>query len=186
LETGAWCVVETGTCESEQVAASLIYGQVKKSYRKRKLVRVTHVMRLGTEDADPRRLTRNGLLRPAEHRVYRAGQSDHSAWKSRVGSSNLGQVPTGSTAAGSPGVVAGLLPRMSRPVLRAASEAGATARTRWQASGTTLSAAYPSYGSRKDSSTMDDTGGTRLPLAASIRLRATEGGGCRVMSRLDG
>ncbi len=34
-----------------QVAASLIYGQVKKCYRRRKLVRVTHVMRLGTEDA---------------------------------------------------------------------------------------------------------------------------------------
>jgi len=34
-----------------QVAARLIYGQVKKSYRRRKLVRVTHVMRLGTEDA---------------------------------------------------------------------------------------------------------------------------------------
>jgi IS1 family transposase len=32
-----------------QVAASLIYGQVKKSYRCRKLVKVTHVMRLGTE-----------------------------------------------------------------------------------------------------------------------------------------
>ena len=34
-----------------QVAASLIYGQVKKCYRRRKLVGVTHVMRLGTEDA---------------------------------------------------------------------------------------------------------------------------------------
>src|SRR5712692_3457156 len=34
-----------------QVAAGLIYGQVKKSYRRRKLVRVTHVMRLGTEVA---------------------------------------------------------------------------------------------------------------------------------------
>jgi IS1 family transposase len=34
-----------------QVAAELIYGQVKKCYRRRKLVRVTHVMRLGTEDA---------------------------------------------------------------------------------------------------------------------------------------
>jgi IS1 family transposase len=34
-----------------QVAASLIYGQVKKSYRRRKLVRVTHVMRLGTQEA---------------------------------------------------------------------------------------------------------------------------------------
>jgi IS1 family transposase len=34
-----------------QVAAKLIYGQVKKSYRRRKLVRVTPVMRLGTEEA---------------------------------------------------------------------------------------------------------------------------------------
>jgi IS1 family transposase len=33
-----------------QVAAGLIYGQVRKSYRRRKLVRVSHVMRLGTED----------------------------------------------------------------------------------------------------------------------------------------
>jgi hypothetical protein len=32
-----------------QVAAGLIYGQVKKCYRRRKLVRVTHVMRLGAQ-----------------------------------------------------------------------------------------------------------------------------------------
>ena len=34
-----------------QVEPGLIYGQVKKNYRRRKLVGVTHVMRLGTEDA---------------------------------------------------------------------------------------------------------------------------------------
>ncbi len=34
-----------------QVAAGLIYGQVKKSYQRRKLIRVTPVMRLGTEEA---------------------------------------------------------------------------------------------------------------------------------------
>ena len=34
-----------------QVAAGLIYGQVKKSYRRRKLVCVSYVMRLGTEEA---------------------------------------------------------------------------------------------------------------------------------------
>jgi len=33
------------------VEPPLIYGQVKKCYRRRRLVRVTHVMRLGTEDA---------------------------------------------------------------------------------------------------------------------------------------
>jgi hypothetical protein len=41
--------VEGGTCESRQVATGLTYGQVKQSYRRRKLVRVTHVMRLGTQ-----------------------------------------------------------------------------------------------------------------------------------------
>jgi IS1 family transposase len=34
-----------------QVEPGLIYGQVKKCYRRRKLMRVMHVMRLGTEDA---------------------------------------------------------------------------------------------------------------------------------------
>ncbi len=34
-----------------QVAAGLIYGQVKKSYRRRKLMQVTPVMRLGTAAA---------------------------------------------------------------------------------------------------------------------------------------
>jgi len=34
-----------------QVAANLIYGQVKKCSRRRKLVRVSHVMCLGTEEA---------------------------------------------------------------------------------------------------------------------------------------
>jgi len=44
-----------------QVKAGLIYGQVKKSYRRRKLVRVTHVMRLGTADALTVALQRLGL-----------------------------------------------------------------------------------------------------------------------------
>jgi len=34
-----------------QVAAGLIYGQVKKIYRRRRLIRVSQVMRLGTEAA---------------------------------------------------------------------------------------------------------------------------------------
>jgi integrase-like protein len=44
-----------------QVEASLIYGQVKKCYRRRKLVRVTPVMRLGTEAALQAALKRLGL-----------------------------------------------------------------------------------------------------------------------------
>jgi transposase InsO family protein len=43
-----------------QVAAGLIYGQVKKSYRRRKLMRVTPVMRLGIEGDLKRALQRLG------------------------------------------------------------------------------------------------------------------------------
>jgi len=44
-----------------QVAAGLIYGQVKKCYWRRKLVRVTHVMRLGTQIALQATLQELGL-----------------------------------------------------------------------------------------------------------------------------
>jgi transposase-like protein/IS1 family transposase len=47
---GQWLQVgrRGGDVRRWQVAAGLIYGQVKKRYQRRKLVRVTHVMRLGT------------------------------------------------------------------------------------------------------------------------------------------
>src|SRR5258707_14783976 len=50
---GHWLEVRRRGCKvlRWQVAIGLIYGQVKKCYRRRKLVRVTHVMRLGTGDA---------------------------------------------------------------------------------------------------------------------------------------
>jgi len=44
-----------------QVAAGLIYGQVKKTYRCRKLVQVTHMMRCGTRAALREALIRLGL-----------------------------------------------------------------------------------------------------------------------------
>jgi hypothetical protein len=43
------------------VAPGLIYGQVKKSYQRRKLMRVTHVMRLGTSTALKATLQRLGF-----------------------------------------------------------------------------------------------------------------------------
>ncbi len=51
LVSGSRWVVEGRSCKRRQVEPSLIYGQVKKSYRRRKLVRVSQVMRLGTETA---------------------------------------------------------------------------------------------------------------------------------------
>jgi len=52
------------------VAEGLIYGQVKKSYQRRKLVRVTHVMRLGTDPALKIARPRDGLHWATEHRFY--------------------------------------------------------------------------------------------------------------------
>jgi hypothetical protein len=43
------------------VAAGLIYGQVKKRYRRRRLVRVIHIMRCGTRAALKAALTELGL-----------------------------------------------------------------------------------------------------------------------------
>lgn len=50
---GQWLALGRRGCNVRrwQVEPSLIYGQVKKSYRRRKLMRVTPVMRLGTEAA---------------------------------------------------------------------------------------------------------------------------------------
>lgn len=50
---GQWLALSRGGHHIRrwQVAPGLIYGQVKKSYRRRKLVRVSQVMRLGTADA---------------------------------------------------------------------------------------------------------------------------------------
>jgi hypothetical protein len=114
---GPWLqVVRRGRTVSEwQVAAELIYGQVKKCYRRRKLVRVTHVMRLGTQDADPRRLTGIRLLWTVEHGLYRAGESDRPPWLGRSGSPNLGHSAAISPSLGPSGVVASVLSRMSRP-----------------------------------------------------------------------
>jgi hypothetical protein len=53
-----------------QVAAGLISGQVKKCYRRRKLVRVTHVMRLGTPGRSQSRPTGIRPLWSVEHRLY--------------------------------------------------------------------------------------------------------------------
>ena len=114
-----------------QVAAGLIYGQVKKSYRRRKLVRVTHVMRLGTEARSQSRLAGIGLLRTAEHRFYRAGESDGPPWSGSAGTSYLGHFPAVSTSAGPSGVVASLLSFCASSRI-AASGARTATRTRWQ------------------------------------------------------
>jgi hypothetical protein len=119
------------------------------------------------------RLTGIGFLWTTEHGFHRAGESD---CPTRGGSSrtpDLGHVPTGSTAPGSPGVVASLLP-FCTPSCSAAGEARAAARTRGQTAGATLSATDASHGSGKNEPTMDSQGGALVPLAKGFRLRGSQ------------
>jgi len=133
-----------------QVAAGLIYGQVKKSYRRRKLMRVTPVMRLGTEET----------LKAVLQGLGFSGKTD------------LGHVSTSAPAARPSGMVARLLPFCPSPCF-AAGEARAAARTRGQAGGPTLSATDSGDGRRKNPPTMDGARGARLPLARGVRLSVT-------------
>jgi transposase-like protein len=155
-----------------QVAAGLIYGQVKKSYRRRKLTRVTPMMRLGTEDALKIALQSMGFGGAAKHGFHRAGSTDGPTWDSCAGSSHLGHGSAVPTSAGSPGMVASVLPFCaSSPI--AARRARAATSARGQVGGATLLATDTSHGRRENHSTMDGARGALLPLAAGFRLRAT-------------
>ena len=153
-----------------QVAAGLIYGQVKKSYQRRKLVRVTPVMRLGTEAALTVAGPRTGLLGTTEHRFHRAAESERPSWRGSAGTSHLGHGPASSKTAGSLRMVASLLSFCPSP-RSAPSSARAATRARWQADGATLPTAYSSHGSGKNQPTVDCAGSAVLSLAASAILQ---------------
>src|SRR5215469_10639652 len=129
-----------------QVASGLIYGQVKKSYRCRKLVRVSQVMRLGTETA--LKVTLQGLgfsgrlntaIIPRVNLTVRHGVA-------ATFSSNLGNSSAVSTPARPSGVVASVLSFCASSRIAAGSPCSAAA-ARGQPSGATLPAAYESSGS---------------------------------------
>ena len=169
-----------------QVAEELIYGQVKKSYLRRKLVRVTHVMRLGTKDALTVVLQGLGPLWTAQHGLYRTGSTDGPSWNSRAGASHLGHGEASPAPLGPPGMVASLLPLGTSSCITAG-EARAATRTRWQAGGATRPPAYGSSGFRQNHSTMDGARSALIPLASGFRLSGKEvRGGCSVISRGDG
>jgi hypothetical protein len=148
-----------------QVAAELIYGQVKKIYRRRKLVRVTHVMRLGTGAALTVAGPRIGSLGTTEHRFYRAGESHCPSWGSSLGTPHVGYGEARPTAAGASGMVASLLSFCATPYIVTGGAHAAT-RTRWQTSGTTRPSAYSSDGSEKNQLVLDSAGSAVLSSAA--------------------
>ena len=156
-----------------QVAAGLIYGQVKKSYRRRKLVQVTPVMRLGTEEtlkAALQALGFSGRLNTAF--IERVNLTVRNA-RGGSGKTNLGHFSTSAPVAGPSGMVARVLPFCPSPCLPA-HDARAAARTRGEAASATLSSADPSHGRRENDPTMDGARSALVPLAPAFRLRGSQ------------
>jgi len=164
----------TGRCQGRrvrqwQVAAGLIYGQVKKSYRRRKLIRVTHVMRLGTEDALTAALQGlgfSGRLNTAFiERVNLTVRHGLAALARR----------TWATAQQSPHLLAHLewwraYYHFVRPHASLRVTFGQPTAARGQASGATLPPADSSHGSRQNEPTMDSGGSPLFSSAAGPLL----------------
>jgi len=156
-----------------QVEAGLTYGQVKKCYRRRKLVRVMHVMRLGTEDAlkvTLQKLGFSGRLNTAF--IERVNLTVRNARRSPR-TPHLGDGAAVFTPVSLSRVVARLLSLCTSPCL-AASEARAVTRARRQTPGATLPTPDEGSGSRQNQPTMDGSGGALVPLAAGFCLSARQ------------
>jgi hypothetical protein len=152
-----------------QVATELIYGQVKKCYRRRKLVRVTHLLRLGTE-ADLtialQRLGFSGRLNTAFMERVNLTVRHGVAWLARRTWATVKPAPQLLVHLGT---VASLL-SLCASLYNATSGPRVAMSARWQADGAALLAPYPSNGSGKNEPTMDSEGRTLLSLATHATL----------------
>jgi hypothetical protein len=153
-----------------QVAAGLIYGQVKKS---RPLAQAGSGHARDAPWSKRRsqgRLAGIRLLGTAEHRFYRTGESDGPSWHLSTGTPHLGHGEAFPTPAGSSAMVACLLPFCTSPRIITHS-ARTAARARRQVGSATLPTAYASDGSRENQPTVDNTGSLVLSLATSAMLQ---------------
>jgi hypothetical protein len=115
------------------------------------------------------RLTKTGFLGAAEHRFYRAGESDRPSWGGSAGTSHLGHGEACSTTLSPLGMVASLLSLCASPCITTSGARAATS-ARWQADGAALPTAYSSDGSGKNQPTMDSAGSALLSLATGATL----------------
>ena len=104
---GSW--VTEGRRRVWVVAPRLLYGQVQKRYRARRLVRVTQRMLCGTREQMRATLLVPGAERYPEHGLYRTSQSDRAPGRPRPHAADLGDRADACPPAASSGVVAGLL-----------------------------------------------------------------------------
>ena len=105
---GQWVEVLGRRKRQWQVATGLIYGQVKKVYRRRKVVRVTLVMRWGTRMALRTGLQTLGLSGRLNTAVIERVKKDGAPKCRRTGPPHLVNAVAGAAVAGPSGVVAGV------------------------------------------------------------------------------
>ena len=114
-------------------------------------------------------LTEDGLLWTTEHRFYRTPEFDRPPWGGSAGSPDLGHFSAVSASAGPSGVVARVLSFCASSRI-AADSTPAASRTRGQAGGSTLPAAYSSHGGRENQPSMDGARSSLLsPIARATR-----------------
>jgi hypothetical protein len=156
---GQWLqVVRRGRNVSEwQVAAELIYGQVKKCYRRCRAGAGDPCDAAWNRGRSQSRLAGIRFLWTTEHGFHRASEFDRPTWHSSARSPHLGYSTAVSTPVSSPRVVASLL-SFRPPSCLAARGTGAAARTRWQVDGSTRPPAYGSSGGGENEPTMDGAG----------------------------
>jgi hypothetical protein len=151
---GQWVAGVGRRARRWQVAAGLIYGQVKKRYQRRKLVRVTQVMRYATRERLKTALRELGLSGRLNTAFVERLKEDAATDGGGADAPDLVDDAGCATAAGPPGMVAGLLSlRTSTRVVTP--RAGTANRARRQAPAPALPPTDTRAGGRPDESSVD-------------------------------
>jgi transposase-like protein len=172
---GHWVAAVGRRARRWQLAAGLIYGQVKKTYRRRKLLHVSRVMRCGTHVELTTALKKVGLSGRLNTAFIERLKKDRAAERGCLGTPDLVDSPASATVTDPPSLVAGLLPfRAAARVI--ARGAGAAHRPRRQACTATLSATESGNGCRTDTQALECPRGAGASARANTdRCRLRQG-----------
>ena len=151
---GQWVAGVGRGARQWQVAAGLIYGQVKKRYQRRKLVRVTQVMRYGTRERLKTALRELGLSGRLNSACVERLKEDAATKPGGAHRPDLVDDAGCATAAGPAGMVAGLL-SLRRSTRVVTGGAGTANRARRQAPAPALPPTDTRAGGRPDESSVD-------------------------------
>jgi IS1 family transposase len=173
---GHWVAATGRRARQWQVAAGLIYGQVKKTYRRHRLVRVTQVMRCGTRAALKAALTELGLSGLLNTAFVERLKKDAAAERRGSRAPHLVNTAGGATVDGPPGMVARLLPLRAAASV-ATSCTGTADCAGWAAAAPAVPPADTRNGRWPDAPALDGAGPPDTPLAVFATRHGLSAGG---------